>query len=128
MSYFEKEYSFDTALENDGAWVDLCKGVRICIRSAWSETAREGLETMRAPYQHWLRNRRSMPDSIADSIFSDWLAEHILVDWQGVTLDDKPVPCTPSTARSVLLLYPHFKDDIAYFSKDRETFRPKPKN
>lgn len=127
MSNFEKIYTTDTEKENDGTWVELHKGIRICIRSARCKTAVQNMpEVIHGLYERWLHYGLGMPNHACEHYFSDWLAEYVLVDWQGVTMNGVTINYSHSVAKSTLMILPRFMDDIARFARDINTFRSTP--
>ncbi len=124
MSTFAERYQTDRSLEEEGAWVDLGDGIKIRIARIQSQRARRVLARLYRPYDNLRQNGRKVPESIQDKITRQWIAEGILIDWEGVTdAEGEPVPFTAENALEVFEAFPDFLDEVVYFSREQETFR-----
>ena len=124
MSTFAERYQTDRSLEEEGAWVDLGDGIKIRIARIQSQRARRVLVRLYRPYDNLRQSGRKVPESIQEKITRQWIAEGILIDWEGVTDPaGKPIPFTAENALEVFEAFPDFLDEVVYFSREQETFR-----
>lgn len=120
MSNFLQKYDTDKTLEENGQWIPLDETISVKVArltSAKSTAARARLE---APY----KNFRSIPDNIQEEILTKQLAEVILVDWKGVSLEDGvELPATYDNKLMVLKKFPDFRREIAMISMSADFYK-----
>lgn len=124
MSSFTERYQTDRTLEEEGAWVDLGDGIKIKVARLQSQRARRVLTRLHRPYDNMRQGGRKVPDSLQERITRQWVAEGILLDWEGVSdAEGKAIAFAPDTALQVFEAFPDFLDEVVYFARERETFR-----
>jgi hypothetical protein len=121
---FAERYRTDRDLEEEGAWVDLGDGIKIKIARLQSQRARRVLARLYRPYDNMRQSGRKVPDSVQETVTRRWIAEGVLLDWEGVSdAAGKTIPFTPDSALEVFEAFPDFLDEVVYFSREQETFR-----
>ena len=124
MNRFIERYRTDKTLEEEGAWVDLGDGIKIKVARIQSHRARRVLARLYRPYESLRQNGRKVPEGVQETITRQWLAEGVLLDWEGVTdAEGKAIPFSVENALQVFEAFPDFLDEVAFFSREQETFR-----
>ena len=124
MSTFAERYQTDRTLEEEGAWVDLGDGIKIKVARIQSRRARRVLARLYRPYENLRQSGRKIAESVQETITRQWLAEGVLLDWEGVTdAAGKEVTFSAEHALQVFEAFPDFLDEVAFFSREQETFR-----
>ena len=124
MSKFAERYQTDKTLEEDGAWVDLGDGIKIKVARIQSQRARRVLMRLYRPYENLRQSGRKVPEAVQEKITRQWLAEGVLLDWEGVTdAEGKAIAFSVDHALQVFEAFPDFLDEVAFFSREQETFR-----
>lgn len=91
-----------------GKWFDLGDGCRMKIAMAGNERHASMLKRLLRPYRHL----RSIPDDVLKRVDAQAKAATILLDWEGVEEDGKPVPYSQEKALEYLT-----NGDLDLFSK-----------
>lgn len=112
-------YKTDTALENQGTWIEGPEGSRFLIRSADSKQYRRAL--LQAARKESATKLRKDPEA-QRRLTVDAMAEAIILDWQGVEQDGQPLPCTVEN-RKALLEITELRELIATEAQDTANFR-----
>ena len=124
MSRFAERYQTDRTLEEEGAWVDLGDGIRIKVARIQSQRARRVLMRLYQPYENLRQSGRKIPEAVQEKLTRQWLAEGVLLDWEGVTdAEGRTIAFSVDHALQVFEAFPDFLDEVAFFSREQETFR-----
>ena len=124
MSTFAERYQTDRTLEEEGAWVDLGDGIKIKVARIQSRRARRVLTRLYRPYENLRQSGRKVPESVQETITRQWLAEGVLLDWEGVSdAAGNEIAFSAAHALQVFEAFPDFLDEVAFFSREQETFR-----
>lgn len=109
--------SFKAPLENT-AWIDGPDGSRFHIRSTESEQYRQRLLALGRKYQHRLKRDTKLQQEVTIQA----MAETILLDWEGITDNGKPVACSME-AKLQILAIPEIRDLVSSEAQDLANFR-----
>lgn len=94
--------------KQDGTWIEY-GDARFLIASAHSPAYKKALRNRVAKIPaHLLKSQPQLAEKAA----ADVMATHVLLDWQGVTEDGKPLDPTPENRRKALDI-PAFSDWVA---------------
>ena len=87
----------DISKQNDGTWVDFLMGIRLKIARArnpkYSDMMRKLTENMRLDMREGKWDNKEFNDMLIQV-----RAHTILLDWENIDEDDKPVPYSPEKA------------------------------
>jgi len=117
-----KTYYTDPTLEAEGVWVELGEGARIRVARAGNPANRRKLSKLLERHRATLRSR-NLPDDILERVTIETMAETILLGWDGINEDGKPLPYTPENARRLLTTYRDFRDQVAAIAADMALFK-----
>jgi hypothetical protein len=94
--------------KQDGTWIEY-GDARFLIASAHSPAYKKALRARvgKIP-QHLLKSQPALAEKAA----TDVMAKHVLLDWEGVTENGKPLESTPEARRAALDI-PAFGDWVA---------------
>lgn len=94
----------ELAVIDDGAWVSDIEGavgLRLKVRGLRSEAARKAIEKEKTQLRVGNKGKPLSDRQLADAM-NKVMAEHILLDWQGLTDKGKPVAYDKALARQWL--------------------------
>ena len=82
-----EEFAVNPKLYEDGKKIPLGKDCYIRLRSAGSTHAQKVRERLWKPYATW----EEIPQDILDGLNAQWVAEGLLTEFVGFTIDGKPL-------------------------------------
>ncbi len=109
--------SFKAPLENT-AWVEGPEGSRFHIRSTEAPIYRQRILALGRQNSHRLKRDTELQQKITVQC----MAETILIDWDGVTDNGQPLPCTPENKLTILAI-PEIRDLVSSEAQDLANFR-----
>lgn len=119
-----KNFRLDTEKADDGVWVDMGNNAQIKI--AWmNNPAYVKLFTqLSKPYAR-LAKQGQLPEDKAKTIMAEVMSKTILLDWQGLKIDDQVVPYSQKKAQEILLApeYAPFFTFVVETAQDEANFR-----
>ncbi len=107
----KKQYKTDASLEEGGVWVDF-DTYQLKIARLRNNRSKHALDKIQIAY------KKNMPEDI----WCGFLAEYVLLDWDGIEEDGKTLPHSYENAKRVLLEYPDFKAEVFEVSLARQAF------
>jgi hypothetical protein len=120
-------YETDTALENEGAWVEITSELKIKVAALGNKAHQEAIEKFFKPYKAQKRSNM-IDDTLEEELHTKAIAKAILIDWQGMT-DRKGKELPYSFENAYFLLSDpamrRFKNDVIMIAKEAETFKNK---
>jgi hypothetical protein len=105
--------------ERDGVWMKLVTGAD--AENDPGEVLVSGLESPKYTQTLYIRmmplrakyGKDAVPPAEMDPLISEVMAECLLIDWRGITLDGKPLPYSKETAKKWLCESMHFRDMVS---------------
>ena len=116
-------FTTDEKLEAEGKWFPLSKTAKV-------EVARSGNDKYMSVLRQKMKEAQidlsagEEAEKLAEDVLIDVMAETLLLGWEGITQDGKPVPYSREQARTYLRIK-DFRKKIAGFSDNFEAFRAK---
>jgi hypothetical protein len=117
-----KHYRTDATAEKEGQWVDWGEGTKFKIARLGNAQYQARFQALIKPHRH-LRDRGILPEDIQVEILCKCLAETVVIDWEGVDFDGKPLPYSTENALKVLTELKDLREDIVTVSGEQSTFR-----
>jgi hypothetical protein len=117
-----KVFGTDKKSEIEGTWIDIGKGVRIKVARIGNPENSKLAQKLWRPYRAAHR-ANSLPDEVADELMIEAIARTILVGWEGVEADGKPLPYSYENAKALLSEVPDFRQLVWGFANEAATFR-----
>ena len=93
--------SVDTGKAAEGVWIDYEDSIRFKIARANTPAYREAVKKIHRQHKRQI-DAGTMSDSLSDSIMAGLMAEHILVDWEGLMNGGEEFPYTKEHAEQLL--------------------------
>ena len=118
----KKEYGTNKKLESTGVWIDLGEGAKIKVARNGNPEYTKMIEKLSRPYKKQIR-RGTINGETFDKIIRKATAEHILVDWKGITEDKVEVPYSTEEAYRLLTEYGDFREVVAENALDFQNFQ-----
>jgi hypothetical protein len=113
--------------EVEGRWFDLGEGASIKLAGinspAYQEALQEAIERERDLFRRAARPgaseelKRAARKRRAELV-RDLMAEHLILDWRGITERGQEVPYTKEAAKRIMREYPRFADIVAELAVD----------
>jgi len=123
----KKEFGTDNKLEEEGVWIELDgHGARIKVARAGNRNFKKAFTALSPQVRRQLE-RGTLPENQAAEITSRLMAEHILLDWEGLAENDEPLPYSKDAARRMLFTYPVFRSRVFEESQTTEYYRRREK-
>lgn len=117
------KFKTNQSLEVEGVWVDIGEGAQVKVARIGNTAYQKYIERAYKPYRKMQRTG-TVPEDLQRRIFTDALANTILLDWKGFTDDnDQPIPYSVDAAVKHLGEYKDFRELIVEISTEAETFR-----
>lgn len=115
------QFKTDPTLENDGVWVDIGKGTKLCVARMYNPRHKEALRVALKPYKRQVQNNM-MDDEVADTVVNEIMARTILLGWEGITDRGDEVPYSYEKAVEFLSI-PDFRAIVIEIASSMETYR-----
>lgn len=119
-------FKTDTALEDEGVWttIDAASDAEIRIARIGNRRYRETMAKRLKPYRRALR-AGTLDDSVTERLTAEVLAETVLLDWRGLTVDGAPLHYSRERARDLLLdpAYRDFRDLVVELAGELDLYR-----
>lgn len=119
-------FKTDTALEDEGVWttIDAASDAEIRIARIGNRRYRETMAKRLKPYRRALR-AGTLDDSVTERLTAEVLAETVLLDWRGLTVDGAPLLYSRERARDLLLdpAYRDFRDLVVELAGELDLYR-----
>lgn len=98
MSVDLTEFAIEPNLSENGVVIPLGDGASITIRSADCAHSTKVLERVLKPYRGW----KNIPDEVTNRVDARWVAEGLIVTWEGITIDGRKVPYDAEKVTAIL--------------------------
>jgi hypothetical protein len=118
----KKLFGTNQRAEEAGVWVDMGQGARVKVARDTSQSYRRRLQEVIRPYRGAI-TAGAMEDRAAHVLFAKAAAGTLLLDWEGIEVDGKPLPFSVEAAEQVMAELPDFYRTIESFAKDAALFR-----
>lgn len=82
-----REFEVDPSTYEGGKKVEFGDGAYVSVRSAGSERATKVRERLWKPYTTW----RTVPQEVLDKLNAQWIAQGLLAEMVGFSIDGKPL-------------------------------------
>jgi len=122
MGDLKKLFKTDENLETAGVWQDLGDGIRAKVARFNNTNHKRVMEGLMKPYQHAMR-RGTLAEDVAEKILVQGMARAILLDWEGLEEDEKPVKYSTKNAERIMLEFKDFRDLIHGISTTMELYK-----
>jgi hypothetical protein len=119
----KKSFGLDADAANHGKWFDLEDGGRVKVAKFNNPLHRAEITRLQKPHLATLRSGVDTTDLVND-ITVKAMARHILVGWDGLTLDGENIDYSPEKAEELLKSFPEFREAVAAISIDRRAYAP----
>jgi len=119
---FKKRYETDKGKESEGVWENLGEGLRVKVARANNPHHQRVAESLMRPYRRQIANG-SLSVEKQEEITIKAMAECLLLDWEGLKIDDKAVPYSVAKATELLTEYKDFREEVASIAQSMELFR-----
>lgn len=123
MGKFSQRYGVDKDRAENGVTVDFGDGVKVTLRRSSSKHSRDVREKLERPYTNMTRTGRPLPADIQEKLNKAHLIEGIIIDWEGVELNDQLVSFNKENALAVFEAYPDFLNDVLVACTTQDAFR-----
>jgi hypothetical protein len=121
MDLFE-QFAIDEKKEIEGVWVPSGKGSQVLVARYPNKKFEAAFDRMSKPYQGGRRGA-SLPEDVGEKIFLRAFAEHVLLGWEGITDEGKPVTYSPREAERLLKKYPLFREQVQGYAEKVDLFK-----
>lgn len=122
MFDLDKKFKCDPVLENEGKWFDFGDGARMLIARIGNDKYKKVFAEKTKPYAVQMRTN-TLSENIAERLICESMAAAILLDWEDVYEEDKPLPYNYQNAVRVLTRLPEFRKTVYALADDIENFR-----
>lgn len=124
MADLRKLYGTNTKLENEGSKIDLGDGLSVTITRLKNPQFRKMYANLTKPYERQMR-QNTLSEEIQNKILTQCLIETVVMNWSGLTLDDKEIPYSKENAYKILSdpELADFRDLIVDLAGDAQNFR-----
>lgn len=116
-------FTTDEKLEAEGKWFPLSKTAKVLVARSGNDKYMSVLRQKMKEAQIDL-SAGEEAEKLAEDVLIEVMAETLLLGWEGITQDGKPVPYSREQARTYLRIK-DFRKKIAGFSDNFEAFRAK---
>ena len=119
-----QDYIRDEKLESEGVWFSIDSTTRIKVARAFTQKYGKVLRNEMKPYRYAL-DHGMLNEEKSSQIMAKVMAECVLMDWEGLTLNGEEVPYSTEKAYEILK-DPQFRDFLRMvdeMSKDSAAFR-----
>lgn len=117
-----KQFQTDKKAEEEGVWIPLSSTARLKIARMGNPRHQAALKRLSLPYVKPGMRVSDIADDVYAEIAREAAAETILVDWDGITRDQQPVPYSKSDALAALHMS-DFYELVLKASSSLETYR-----
>ena len=118
----KKLFGTDRKAEEAGVWIDIGQGARVRIARETSPVYRKKLQDTIRPYRGAI-TAGAMDDQAAHKLFAKAAAGTLLLGWEGIEVDGKPLAYSVDAAEELMAEVPDFYKTIESFAKDAALFR-----
>lgn len=118
----KKNFGTDAKLELEGVWQDIGDGARVLIARIGNKNHTARINELRAPYKVQIRAGR-LGDDVWQKIATKAMPGCILLDWEGLKDDGKPVVYSEEKALELLTKYPDFRDLVSGLANEIDSFQ-----
>lgn len=117
-------FKTDNKLEEEGSWVQVGKDAKIKVARIRNKKYLKLFKRLAAPYKSSIR-KGSLEDSVADDILNKCIAETVLLDWKGLSVEGSELEYSSEEAYKILSNpeYKDFKDMVVEIADDMEVFK-----
>ena len=116
----------DTALAEEGAWVEFQPGISFLIRRERTPQYVSAIQAIHKRHKRQL-DAGTASNEVIDAAMAEAQARHILVGWSGLTEGDdhKPLPYSVDAALAIMRdpAYQELRDWVMDQSRDVENYR-----
>lgn len=123
MSFDLNQLRTDADAETQGVWTDaLVPKARFKIARLNNPDFQAAFAKAQKPYQD---SGIEMPDSEKEEVVTNLTAEFILLDWEGIELDGKPLKYSVANAKMVLSTFKELRGKIVAFASSFANYKAK---
>jgi len=108
----KKEYGTDEKKEVEGVWETLGEGCKVLVARTGNPKYEKVYNRITKPYRQQIK-RDSLSEEKARDITIQLIAESVLLDWQGIEEDGKPVKYSKKEAIRLLTKYKDFRNAVS---------------
>lgn len=116
-----EEYATDESLEVSGAWFPMPKGGRLLIARANNAKYNKMLMAQFERFKNILELNDEAADKKNTEIIVDCMAECVLLGWEGISYQKKPIDYSLASAK-LLLGHKDFRQKVAELANTREAY------
>lgn len=122
---FKKAYGTNKTLEKEGVWVPIDETSRIKVARDGNDNYFNALQRLvkEHGFSQFQITKGKIPNDVMADIVLRAMGETVLVDWEGMSDDDKPVKYSPTASYEMLKKYPDFADDVLSIAKNISLFQ-----
>jgi hypothetical protein len=118
-----KTFKTNKQKESDGVWFQIDEqGAKLKIARANNINYKAAQQKKMSRYKHAAR-AKTIPDSAWEEMFNELIAETILLDWEGITENGKPLPYSTEAALQYLTDMKDFRELVMGYADDMANFK-----
>ncbi len=117
-----KKFAIDKKSEAEGVWVKLDENTEVKVARMNNARYNKLFRRLSQPYKKAIRTN-TLSDSVAEDILYRCAAETILLDWEGLEEDGKPIEYSTDKAYELLKNYEQFRDFVMGCAEDFDLFK-----
>ncbi len=120
------DFKTDVTASEDGVWIDIDSDASVKVARANNKKFRKRLQQLTAPYKRLIEQDKISDDKL-DELLVIALAECVLLDWRGLSVNGENIEYSRENAIKILSdpAYVDFRDYIVSLSQDADVFREK---
>jgi len=122
MGDIKKLFMTDENRETSGVWQDVGDGIRLKVARFNNTNHKRIMEGLMKPYQHQMR-RGTLAEDVAEKLLVQGMAKAILIDWEGLEEDGKPVKYSHKNAERLMLEVKDFRDLVHNISQTMDIYK-----
>lgn len=119
-----KQFAFDKEASEQGKWFQLGPEARIKMRSLNSAHSRAVRTKLEAPYKTILNAGQDLPKDVAEQMLKDQFVESLIIEWEGLTANDEPMPYSKANAIKLMTDAEGFVDFLVKILMSNDSFAP----
>ena len=112
MSFDLDQQFFDPEMSEHGVWIDFYSGSRLKLTSVENKKYKATLARLGKRYRLQLDSSNEDSFELVNKITCEALANHVLLDWEGITINGKDTPYSPKVGQEALMKSQKLRDFV----------------
>jgi len=122
MGDVKKLFGTDSKKEQEGVVHEMGDGLKIKIARIGNPNYQKRFQVLSKPHRRALR-RGTLSDEVAEKLLVKCLAETIVLDWEGLEEQGKPIPYSTENAIRILTDYPELRNYVNDIANELEGYQ-----